>query len=160
MSDEYDRLISQLPDRADVIDEHLAVLEFIGEAWIDDRAHEVDDGRFTYEVPLAHLRTSDGEWAIESTASSYHVSDLLKDHENAPETVQNWPGPFTIKLRDWYVPKPQFTVDGRFTPEGLSVSAYDAYGNVVDEVWFTYAEIEHSAENEPESSDFTFELGS
>lgn len=51
---------------------------------------------------------------------------------------------------------PEFVVDGRFTSEGLSVSAYTYGGNVLDESWFTYDEIELLANDE--ESNFTFEL--
>lgn len=52
---------------------------------------------------------------------------------------------------------PDITIDGRFTPEGLSVSVYDADGNVLDEAWFTHAEISTLANED--GSDFTFEFG-
>lgn len=51
---------------------------------------------------------------------------------------------------------PDFIVDGRFTSEGLSISIYDDNGNVEDETWFTWAEIEDR--KEISQSDLTFEL--
>lgn len=51
---------------------------------------------------------------------------------------------------------PRYTVDGRFTTEGLSVSVYDSDGNLVDEAWFTHDEIDSLAGGP--GSDFTFEL--
>lgn len=51
---------------------------------------------------------------------------------------------------------PDVTVDGRFTDEGLSVTAYDSDGGVLDEAWFTHAEIDDLAGTD--GSDFTFEL--
>lgn len=49
-----------------------------------------------------------------------------------------------------------FIVDGRFSPEGLSVSAYDSNGRLIDEIWYTWAEIEDLKSEE--ESHFTFEL--
>lgn len=37
---------------------------------------------------------------------------------------------------------PDCTVDTRFTPEGISISMYDADGNLLDESWHTWAEVE------------------
>ena len=51
---------------------------------------------------------------------------------------------------------PDFTVDGQFTRDGLSVSVYDEDGAVVDETWFTYEEMDERSIND--FSDFTFEL--
>lgn len=51
---------------------------------------------------------------------------------------------------------PDYTVDGRFTQEGLSVSVYDEQANVVDETWFTWDEIEELKSEE--GSDFTMEI--
>lgn len=51
---------------------------------------------------------------------------------------------------------PDVTVDGRFTADGLSVSAYDKDGNVLDETWFTWTEIEEL--KGADGSDFTFEI--
>lgn len=50
----------------------------------------------------------------------------------------------------------EHTVDGRFTPEGVSVSVYDDDGSVVDETWFTWDEVENR--KGISQSDFTFEL--
>jgi hypothetical protein len=51
---------------------------------------------------------------------------------------------------------PDIIVDGQFTPEGLTVSVYDDDGNVLDETWFTWDEVEDR--RSPDFSDFTFEL--
>jgi hypothetical protein len=74
-------------------------LAFIGEAWINGNAKKVDNGKCTFSVPVSHMKANE-EWAIESTCTSYHVSDILHTHDNAPEWVQNWYGPFTIKLEN------------------------------------------------------------
>lgn len=47
-------------------------------------------------------------------------------------------------------------VDGRFTSEGISVSAYSDDGALLEETWFTYDEIEEMKSDE--ESHFTFEL--
>lgn len=73
-------------------------LEFIGQAWVDEYARAVDDGHTEFTIPLEDLKTRDNEWAIHSTATSYHVEDSLHRHENAPEWVQDWDGPFELKL--------------------------------------------------------------
>lgn len=36
---------------------------------------------------------------------------------------------------------PEVTVDIRFTSEGVSASMYDADANVLDEAWYTWAEV-------------------
>jgi hypothetical protein len=91
----------ELPQDQKTIQESEAILQFIAQAWVDDRAREVDDGRFEYTVPLADLRTDNGEWKIHSTISSHHVDDELKLHENTPEKAKSWSGPFEIKLLKW-----------------------------------------------------------
>lgn len=51
----------------------------------------------------------------------------------------------------------EFIVDGRFTDEGISVSAYGNDGATVrDETWFTWDEAQERSETS--DSDFTFEL--
>lgn len=53
--------------------------------------------------------------------------------------------------------EPLYTVDGRFTHEGVSVSVYEDGGErVFDESWFTWDEVEERKGN---GSDFTFEIG-
>lgn len=52
---------------------------------------------------------------------------------------------------------PDFTVDGRFTSEGISVSVYDEDAILVDETWYTWDEVEEMKSDE--ESHFTFELG-
>lgn len=45
-------------------------------------------------------------------------------------------------------------VDGKFTPEGIGVTAYDDTGAVVDETWFTWDEVEEM--KHPTELAFTF----
>lgn len=61
---------------------------------------------------------------------------------------------YLYEYRDEHLPS--YTVDGRFTPGGVSVSVYDGDGNVVDEAWFTWDETEER--RTISQSDFTFEL--
>lgn len=110
--DSAEDIVTKLPDDESIIKHAEATLLFIGEAWINDYAREVDDGRTTFTVPLAdlyipltnHIDTvgdATDTWAIHSTIHNHHVSDVFKSHDNAPEWVQTWTGPFTIKLVDW-----------------------------------------------------------
>lgn len=68
---------------------------------------------------------------------------------------------FDAYLEDFiaeHTPMNDITVDGRFTSEGISVSAYDEDGDVLDETWFTWGEVEDlKGLNE---SAFTFEITS
>lgn len=50
-----------------------------------------------------------------------------------------------------------YDVDIRFTSEGISASAYDSDGKVVEESWFTWDEVEEMKSDE--ESHITFELG-
>lgn len=96
--------IAQLLEESAEADNPQITVEFIGEAWVGDYAREVDDGRTQYTVPLDALRTDDGEWAVHSTGTTYLVPDYLRKHENAPEWVQEWSGPHTIKLVGYQPP--------------------------------------------------------
>ena len=103
-----------LPDDPDEIEEKVAELWFIGEAWINDIAHRVDDAEWRYTVPLRDLHIpstefimspgdDDSEWAIHETAGGNHyVADCFSRHDNAPKEVREWRGPFTIKLVEVY----------------------------------------------------------
>lgn len=51
---------------------------------------------------------------------------------------------------------PDVTVDGRFTPDGISISVYGSDGTVQEEVWFSNEQVEARAEES--ASDFTFEF--
>jgi len=48
------------------------------------------------------------------------------------------------------------TVDGRFTHEGISISVYGEDNEVIDEIWYTWDEVENM--KGVSQSDFTFEL--
>jgi hypothetical protein len=47
-------------------------------------------------------------------------------------------------------------IDGRFTTEGISVSAYSDDGVLLEETWFAWSEVEEMKSDE--KSHFTFEL--
>lgn len=116
MTTDYDELIDQLPDNKAAIELADATLLFIGEAWINGHAREVDNSRAEFTVPLADLhrdhtahigspgkQTEDHPWFIHSTPMNHYVSDAFRTHENAPEWVQEWQGPFEVKLKTWGV---------------------------------------------------------
>lgn len=48
------------------------------------------------------------------------------------------------------------TVEVRFTAEGISATQRDAAGNVTDEMWFTWAEVDELKTDE--NARFTFEV--
>lgn len=93
-----DEVVEALPDDEAAIESEDAVLEFTGEAWIDGRARAVDDKEETFTVPLTDLQV-DGEWALEETPSRHFVSDQLHRHENAPDWIQEWDGPFELQVK-------------------------------------------------------------
>lgn len=54
-------------------------------------------------------------------------------------------------------PEPAVNVEAQFTPDGLSVSAYDPEGNLYDETWFTWEEVEEM-KSPTDNTAFTFEI--
>lgn len=93
-----DEVLEELPDEEAEIESGEAVLEFTGEAWVGGRARDVDGKETTYTVPLSDLRQN-GNWALDETPSRHFVSDSLHTHENAPEWVQEWNGPFELQIK-------------------------------------------------------------
>ena len=64
-------------------------VRFHPQAWINDYAVEVDaEGPTEFEV---------GEVAADVRDDSY-PSDNLRDHENAPQWVKDWGGPFYVEI--------------------------------------------------------------
>lgn len=53
---------------------------------------------------------------------------------------------------------PSATVDIQFTREGVSATVYGSENEVLDDSWFTWAEVEER--KQIEASDITFEIGS
>lgn len=96
-------LIEALPDELAKIKDAKATLVFIGQAWINERAREVDDSRYTFDIGLNELyQGATGEWRdIHSTGVGHYISDGFRSHPNAPEPATKWQGPFEIKLKSW-----------------------------------------------------------
>ena len=65
---------------------------FIGQAWINNHALEVDDSRATFLVSEAEYQAAGGD-----DTDDY---DALKDAARAPDWVKSWPGPFEIEVAD------------------------------------------------------------
>lgn len=93
-----DEVIDELPDEDEAIESGEAVLEFTGQAWIEGRARDVDNKETTFTVPLSDLQVR-GNWALDDTSFRHFVDDQLLQHENAPEWVQTWSGPFEIQVK-------------------------------------------------------------
>lgn len=63
-------------------------VEFVPQAWINDYAVNVDpEGPTTWEVPVEMVRDVEPD---------QYESDDLRFHENAPEWVKEWSGPFYV----------------------------------------------------------------
>lgn len=64
-------------------------VRFHPQAWVHDRTIEVDPPGET-------------EWEVEDIPNDLQddtdESDELRHHENAPQWVQDWPGPFFIEI--------------------------------------------------------------
>jgi hypothetical protein len=54
-----------------------------------------DRDTVTYEVPREDATDDNGDLYEDDT----YESDQLSDHENAPEWVQDWSGPFYVTIR-------------------------------------------------------------
>lgn len=91
-------VIEALPDEEAVIESGEAILEFTGEAWINGVAMDVDNKEETFTVPLTDLRLN-GSWALDGSTSRHHVADQLHRHENAPDWIQEWNGPFELQVK-------------------------------------------------------------
>jgi len=69
---------------------------FSPQEWTDEYAMASEErDPVTYEVPRKDAENDNGELYEDDT----HQSDQLADHENAPEWVQNWSGPFYVTIR-------------------------------------------------------------
>lgn len=96
------RIIDELPTDESAIKHAIAILEFVGQAWINGHARDVDDGTYTFEVPLECLYNfEDSKYTAihHRHGEEHYVDDGLTSHEAAPETVQNWPGPFLLTVK-------------------------------------------------------------
>lgn len=63
------------------------------QAWIDEMAREVDDSPVRFTIPR-----EDAMVEGELVPDKHRLSDKLKQHENAPERVQKWKGPFYVEV--------------------------------------------------------------
>lgn len=95
-----DEVVEALPGEESEIESGEAVLEFTGQAWIDERARDVDGKETTYTIPLSDLRKNE-EWALDETPFRHFVCDSLHTHKNAPEWVQDWSGPFELQVKHY-----------------------------------------------------------
>jgi hypothetical protein len=68
---------------------NMATAIFHPQAWVNDYAIEVDpEGDTAFEV---------GD-VPDSVEDDSYESDNLRDHENAPQWVKDWSGPFYIEI--------------------------------------------------------------
>lgn len=73
----------------------VAKVTFHPQAWQNDYAIPVDpEGPTTWEVQLADTLDEYGD----PLKDNDHRSDELRNHENAPQWVKDWPGPFYITI--------------------------------------------------------------
>lgn len=82
------------------MDEPAFEARFVGQAWINDHAMEVDDGRFTYEVTWTDIEAAGGMNAAGGPERGDW--DGLKAAAAAPVEVGDWTGPFEITLTSLY----------------------------------------------------------
>jgi hypothetical protein len=72
-----------------------AKVTFYPQAWQNDYAVPVDpEGKTEFEVPLEDAIDEDGDILPDDS----YESDAFKDHENAPEWIKEWNGPFYITI--------------------------------------------------------------
>jgi len=91
------RLSIEAVDDIDDIDGPYAELEFTPQKWIRGRAEPVEtEGDRSWLVPLEDAVNDEG---VLISPTDFEADDL-KDHDRAPFWVQNWSGPFSIKIID------------------------------------------------------------
>ena len=67
----------------------MAIAVFHPQAWLNDYAVEVDpEGDTTFDVGTVP----------ESVEDDSYESDRLRDHDNAPQWIKDWHGPFWIEV--------------------------------------------------------------
>jgi DNA-binding HxlR family transcriptional regulator len=70
-------------------------VRFIAQAWVKNNAIAVDAaGPTTFEVPAAAAQDAGGNWLPDHD----HSSDVLREHDNAPEWIRNWSGPYDLEI--------------------------------------------------------------
>lgn len=100
------KVIEALPKGETELATRGVVLEFTGEAWINEQARDIDGKETTFTIPLTDLHQN-GEWALDETPCRHFVSDSLHTHENAPKWVQEWDGPFELQVKHWTQQPPE-----------------------------------------------------
>ena len=89
------------PEYSEISEEYDTVrIVFTPQEWVtfygDERAVETGD-RVRFRVPVCDITDSNDELFQEP---SYEL-DSLKHHENAPEVVKEWEGPFEISIGEF-----------------------------------------------------------
>jgi hypothetical protein len=70
-------------------------VRFLPRAWIENHAVEADpEGSTTFAVPATDAKDAEDNWLPNHDAAS----DGLRQHDNAPEWIRNWNGPFDIEI--------------------------------------------------------------
>lgn len=70
-------------------------VRFVPQAWIKNYATEADpEGATTFEVPVHAAQDADGSWLPDHD----YASDVLREHDSAPEWIRNWSGPFDVEI--------------------------------------------------------------
>lgn len=98
------------------------------------------------QPPTDPAELSDEE-LLEEYREACHDGPVVRIDELQLEIAQRWED-------EQERPEEMVVVDGRFTSEGISVSAYNEDGSLFDEAWFTYDEMD---DLKGDGSDFTFE---
>lgn len=100
----YESVIEDLPSSIERIKNSEAVLILRLQAWVNDRARDVDRGPYEYTVPLIELYDEESEeWVGIHESCGHWVGDEFIRHTNAPDVGKEWTGPFEIKLKSWRV---------------------------------------------------------
>lgn len=91
------RLSIEAVEDVDNIDGPYVELKFTPQEWIRGRAEPVEtEGKRSWLVPVEDAVNDEG---VLISPTDFEA-DELKDHERAPFWVQNWSGPFSIKIID------------------------------------------------------------
>ncbi len=69
----------------------MAKAVFHPQVWVNDTAMEVD--------PLGEINEWDVGDVPDDMGDDTYESDALRYHDNAPEWVKDWPGPFYIEIK-------------------------------------------------------------
>jgi len=96
--------LRDVPNQYSDVSEVEVELEFIGQAWIDGYAREVDNSRTTFNIPLSALydeNTDSWPGLHDHSSWGYHLDEGgLMLHANAPELVRDWDGPCIMTVQN------------------------------------------------------------